>query len=139
VTLPVEHTIQLRKIKKLGNLNIGNSSVAPLDGSVRNEVQKEYDDKTKESYIGIEALPENDHSESIRWRWYTYGNSVGPLKETTLMVSIGFPEDNNISQLTASFEARAKYSERNIVGNIRRIIAGETAEMRTGSFQVTVQ
>ena len=53
---------------------------------------KEFE-KTKESYIEIERMRENDRS-PISWLWYTFGGSTRP---TTLNVSIRIPEDNNIS------------------------------------------
>jgi hypothetical protein len=134
----LEHTVQKRRTKEnLGaGLNLKILNPVAGGGDIKFGKDSEYDE-TKESYIGIQALPENDHW--IRWMWHTYGNSVGPLKEITLMVSIGLPKEKNISQLKASFEAHAKYFERStIVGNIGRFIMGESAESHTGSFQVTV-
>ena len=107
--------------------------LAKVAGNVRNEYTKEYQ-KTKESYIEIEGMREDDHS--ISWLWYTVGGSAGPLKETTLNVSIRIPKDNNISQLTASFEAKPKCFERSLIGNIGHYLMGETPKSLTGGFLV---
>jgi hypothetical protein len=131
----LEHKEKIVKKTDTGTI-IGNRPLAPLVAGVsgvRKEIAKEYD-TTKESYIGIDGLREDDHS--ITWMCYIVGDSAGPLK--TIMVSTGItiPKDNDISQLTASFEARLKCFERNILGNIRRFFKGGTAKLLIGNFTV---
>jgi hypothetical protein len=117
--------------------NVGNAPLAPLVGGVRQEIGEEYD-KIKESYIEIDGLPENDHL--ISWVWCTVGDSesVGPLKTITVTASIMIPKDTKISQLTATFEGRAKCLARNstFLGNIGHFFGGETAELRRKDFTV---
>ena len=129
----MEHKKQIIRYKETLFGNIENPPVAPLVAVLRKEIGKEYEE-IKESFIEIDGLRENDHS--IRWMCYTVGSSAGPLKTITLMVSITIPKDNNISQLTASFEARPKCFERNILGNIGRFFLGETAKSLIGNFTI---
>jgi hypothetical protein len=108
----------------------------PVSGGGHREISKEYID-IRESYIQIDGLREDDHS--ISWVCYTVGESAKPLKTIELMVSIKIPKETNITQLTASFEARPQWSklERNtLVGNIGRIFAGEIAKLHSGEFPV---
>lgn len=128
---PTNETLDHKEklIKKTNTIIVNPAGVS----SVRKETRKEYD-TTKESYIGIDGLREDDHS--IRWTCYTVGDSAGPLKTIMASTSIAIPKDNDISQLTASFEARLKYFERNILGNIRRFFMGETAKLLIGNFTV---
>ena len=102
-----------------------------MAGNVRDEYTREYE-KTKESYIEIEGMREDDHS--ISWLWYTVGGSAGPLKTTTLNVSIRIPKDNNISQLTASIDAKLKCYQRSVIGSIGHFLIGETPTQLLGRF-----
>ena len=119
-------------------MTVGAAAGVPQLGgnlNLRQEYVKEFK-KVKESYIEIEGRPEKDGW--ISWLWYTVGGSAaGPLKTTTLNVSIRIPKDKrDISQLTASVQAKPKCYKKGIIGYMGHILIGETAKSLTDEFCV---
>ena len=110
--------------------------VAKEAGNVHNEYTKKYQ-KSKESYIEIESIREDDHS--ISWLWYTVGDLAGPLKTTISNASLKIPKDNHISQLTASFKARLKFFEKNLIGDIKHFLMGGAKNLVTGRFPLNFE
>ena len=110
--------------------------VAKVAGNVHNEYTKK-SQKSKESYIEIDGMRQDDHS--ISWLWYTVGDSTGPLKATTLNASLKIPKDDHISQLTVSFKAELKFFERSLIGNIRHFLMGGAKKSLTAIFSVNLE